>query len=261
MIGVAINGACGRMGLATGRLILGDNQLRISAAIEVRGSQALGRDYGELLGAGPIGVKVTDKLHKGPDVLIDFSVPVASLARLRECVRLGIPAVVGTTGFTQTQLGFVRAAAKRIPCLVSPNMSLGMNLLFKVGADIARLLDNHDVEIVELHHRYKREAPSGSAKILAKRIARARNTSTAQVARYGRKGNAPRRDGEICIHAVRGGDIVGEHRLMFARGSEVIELMHRVTSRDVFAEGAIQAAKLLVGKMAGLYSMEDILFT
>lgn len=242
MINVGINGAGGRMGATLIRLITEAKDFKLTAAIDRPNHPQIGKDAGILAGLSkPIGVKLAASIDKKPDVMIDFSLPVGTMACLDLCKKYKIPLVIGTTGFDKTQLSKIKAASKMIPCLLSPNMSLGANLLFRLGGAAAQTLGpDYDMEIVETHHRFKKDAPSGTAKRLAETVSRAS------------KKNIP-------IHSLRIGDVVGDHTVVFSNLGERIELTHRVNNRDIFARGAIYAAKLLARAKPGLYSMADIL--
>jgi len=187
----------------------------------------------------------------------------AFLARAVECAELGTAVVVGTTGFSDEQRRtFEREVASKVPVLIAPNMSVGMNLLFELVAEVAGVLgEEYDIEIVEMHHRRKKDAPSGTALKLAERICERMSWHAGEVllgGRHGMVGERPRR--QLAVHAVRGGDVVGDHMVIFAGQGERIELIHRATSRDVFARGALRAARFLVGRPPGLYGMKDVLF-
>ncbi len=239
---IAINGACGRMGLTVGRLAADDKAFVIAEALEAAGAPKLGKDYGTVLGREePLRVKVSAELNGKADALIDFSTPDASLARLVECVKRRLPHVVCTTGFTDEQKKEIAAAAKKIPVLLSSNMSVGVNVLFRVAAEVAQLLGtDYDYDIVDTHHRFKKDAPSGTAKTIAEEIAKA----------TGRKVN---------IVSVRSGDVVGEHRIIFGSLGDTLEITHRASTRDIFAKGALRAAAWLSKAKAGLYTMQDVL--
>jgi 4-hydroxy-tetrahydrodipicolinate reductase len=261
MIRIAINGALGRMGRAVGRLALESRKFSVAAALEAPGSPSLGEDYGSALGREPLGVALAARLDRKVDALVDFSTPEASLARLEECVRTKSPAVVCTTGFADGQRRTIRAAAKKIPVLLSPNMSVGVAALLRAVLELARLLgDSYDIEIVETHHRRKRDAPSGTAVSLAERLAAATGRAWPGDFRFGRKGtSAGRSPLEIGIHAIRAGGVVGEHTVIFASDDDVIEVTHRAGSRDLFARGALRAAAFVARAKPGLYGMEDVL--
>jgi 4-hydroxy-tetrahydrodipicolinate reductase len=262
MIRVAVHGAAGRMGRILIRLIAESEDLRLAGAVEAPGHAALGQDAGLLAGAGaPAGVLVSDALPEEMDVAMDFSLPEGAMACVEACVARGTPVVVGTTGFSAQETGRLAAAAKKTAVLVSPNMSVGVNVLFRAAGQVARMLGpEYDVEIVEAHHRFKKDAPSGTALKLAQEIASATGRDLAKEARHGRgPGPAPRQEGEIGLHAVRGGDIVGEHTVYFAALGERLELKHVAQSRETFARGALRAARWLADRGPGLYGMADVL--
>jgi 4-hydroxy-tetrahydrodipicolinate reductase len=261
MIRVAINGAAGRMGRRLVDLVSREEGMELVAALEQPGHPELGRDAGELCGCGKLGVSLTSDWTAPADVLIDFSLPAATAARSREAAGKGVALVIGTTGLTADQKTAIAAAAKKVPVLHSPNMSVGVNLLFRLAAETAAALgEGYDIEIVEAHHRFKKDAPSGTALRLAEEIAAATGRSLAKDAVYGRHGaSAERKRGEIGIHAVRAGEIVGDHTILFSGPGERVEIVHRAESRDTFAQGALRAAKFLVGKKPGMYAMADAL--
>ncbi|KPJ56425.1 MAG: 4-hydroxy-tetrahydrodipicolinate reductase [Planctomycetes bacterium DG_58] len=259
---VAVNGACGRMGGMLVRLIAQDKDLRLGAALERAGEARLGEDVGTLVGlARPVGVQLSDRLDTEVDVMIDFSLPAGTMGRLETCVERKIPMVIGTTGLDALETGKVEAAAKIIPIVFAPNMSVGVNLLLRLVGEVAQALgEEYDVEIVEMHHRFKKDAPSGTALKLAEAIAKATGRDLQEDAVYGRQGPVGMRpSSEIGIHAVRGGDVVGEHTITFAAVGERVELVHKAASRDTFARGALRAAKFLLDQSPGLYSMLDVL--
>lgn len=257
---IGIHGACGRMGTTVGRLAAGDARFRITAALERAGHPRLGVDYGTVLGRGALGICVADDWESRPDVLIDFTAPGALNRILPRCVREKVALVVGTTGLGRKEMGDLARAARKIPVLVASNMSVGMNLLFRLAGEVARWLGpEFDVEIVETHHRHKKDAPSGSALTLSQEIVRARKASDRAVilSRRGMVGERPR--GEIGIHAVRGGDIVGEHVVAFIGEGETVELVHRARTREIFARGALQAAARIRGRKPGRYDFRQLL--
>jgi 4-hydroxy-tetrahydrodipicolinate reductase len=220
---IAINGACGRMGRAVARLAK-EAGIEVAAAIDVVDEPGVVR-----------------RLEAKVDALVDFSAPAASLERLAECLATGTPHLIGTTGFDDAQKARIAEAGKRIPVLLASNTSVGVNVLFKTVPEIARLLGkDYDLDLVETHHRFKKDAPSGTAKTLAERIEAA----------TGRK---------VTVHSVRSGDVVGEHRVVFGSLGDTIEIVHRASSRDLFARGALEAAKWLSKAKPGLYSMLDVL--
>lgn len=260
---VAVNGACGRMGCMIISIIAHDTDLRLGAALEASGDKRLGDDVGTLAGLGqPLGICLSDDLDSEVDVMIDFSLPAGTMGRLETCVERKIPMVIGTTGLDDYQAGKVQAAAKIIPIVFAPNMSMGVNLLLRVVGDVARALgEDYDVEIIETHHRFKKDAPSGTALRLAEAVAKATGRDLKKQAVFGREGAVgERKTGEIGIHAVRSGDVVGEHTVSFSSIGERIELTHKAGSRETFARGAVRAAKFLLShKKPGLYSMLDVL--
>jgi 4-hydroxy-tetrahydrodipicolinate reductase len=248
ILSVGIHGASGRMGTRLIQLIAEDPQLRLAAALEREGHPHLDQDAGPLAGIAPVGVVLTDSLpdDRKIDVLIDFSLPPASLNIAARCADCGIPLVVGTTGFDRAQLRGFEVAATRIPLIISPNMSRAVNLLMRLVAEAARSVGTTtDVAIIERHHRTKVDAPSGTALRLAEIV---KETCASD-----------RTQGEIDIHALRIGDSPGEHTVIFGFLGETLELSHRAFNRDGFARGAIEAAKFLVGKPVGLYSMKDVI--
>jgi 4-hydroxy-tetrahydrodipicolinate reductase len=261
MIQVAISGAAGRMGRTLVRLVSEADDLRLVAALESPGHDAVGTDAGTLAGAGPLGIEVTDALPGRADVLVDFSLPDGSVARIETCAEAGIPCVVGTTGFSDTQRERIDAAAGKTAVLVAPNMSVGVNVMFHLGAELARTLgEAYDIEIIEAHHRFKKDAPSGTALKIAEEIADATGRDLADSAVHGRgPGHPPRKEGEIGLHAVRGGDIVGEHIIFYTAVGERLELKHVAHSRETFAHGALRAARWIADRGPGLYSMADVL--
>ncbi|MBM4326556.1 MAG: 4-hydroxy-tetrahydrodipicolinate reductase [Deltaproteobacteria bacterium] len=261
---VAVSGAAGRMGRRVVALAGEHPSLNIVGALEAPGFQGIGKDAGEVAGIGKLGVLITDKLKPvlaGCDVLIEFSAPEPSLEHIKAAADAGKAIVVGTTGFTEKQREEIAQAGPRTRCLVAPNMSLGVNLLFNVAQRVAAALGSgYDVEIIEAHHRMKKDAPSGTAVKLAELISESLGRDYASVGVHGRKGLVGERTPkEIGVMAVRGGDIVGEHTVMFVTTGERLELIHRAHSRDAFARGAVQAALWLVSQPNGLYDMQDVL--
>ena len=215
----------------------------------------LGDDLGELCGAGRTGVTATEAPPEDAGVLIEFTTPEATVEHLSH----GLPHVIGTTGLSEEQLAEVGEAAQSAPIVLAPNMSVGVNLLREVVRDLAAKLIGYDIEVVEAHHRHKKDAPSGTALFLARAAAEGRERSLEEVAVYGREGYAPREPGEIGIHALRGGAVVGEHRLVFYADGEEVEVVHRALSRRTFADGALRAARFAAGAKPGLYGMADVL--
>ena len=261
---VAIAGAAGRMGRALVQAVAADADLTLGAALERPAMPLIGQDAGELAGVGGLHVPVGDSLAGALpqfDVLIDFTVPAATLEAVSVCRGAGKSLVIGTTGFDAEGLQRIRAAARDIPILMAPNMSLGVNLLFQLIEQAARALgDAFDVEIIEAHHRHKIDAPSGTALRMGQILAETLGRDLAETAVYARQGEtgARRRDA-IGFATLRAGDIVGEHTALFAGIGERLEITHRASSRANFAQGALRAAKFLQGRPPGLHDMQDVL--
>jgi len=262
MIKLGIIGACGRMGRRIATLASESDKFKLVCAIEKKDHPEIGKDYGTILGAGEIGVKVADVMQESPDVLIDFSLPESTMQWVEIASAHKIPMVIGTTGLSSDELKKIALAADNIPIVQAPNMSVGMNLLFKLAGQIAEILgDDYDIEIVEHHHRFKKDAPSGSALGILKSIAHTKEKAPDELAVFGREGkDALRKSGEIGVHAVRLGDTVGEHSVYFGNLGETITISHSAHSRDTFARGALRAAQWIIGKPPKLYSMQDVLF-
>jgi len=254
---VAVAGAGGRMGRTLIELVLDADDLELSGAIEAAGHSAVGED------AAP-GVRVTADAAAavaGAECLIDFSAPAATLAHLELCLKSHVPVVIGTTGFSAQERERVVAASRRIPVVLAPNMAVGVNVIFKLAETAAKALgDAYDVEIIEAHHRHKVDAPSGTALRLGEIVAQSLGRDLRQNASHGRHGNTGERSAKtIGFHAIRGGDIVGEHTVMFAGEGERVELIVRSTSRATYALGALRACRFLEGRAPGLYDMQDVL--
>ena len=258
---IAIHGACGRMGQRLVALAYGDPDLILLAAIDAPGHPRLGHDAGELAGIGLIGLPVLGELPLEifPEAIIDFSSPRGTMAILKTCVDRRIPLVVATTGHEAHEKAEIDAAAHHTAILHSPNLSLVVNLLFKLTKLAAEALNGQgfDVEIIERHHRHKKDSPSGTAGRFAEIVREAMGQTEVVHGREGLVGERPAT--EIGVHAVRAGDNVGEHTILFATMGESLELIHKGTSRDSYAQGALAAAKFLAGKGAGRYSMADVL--
>ncbi|MCL4533733.1 MAG: 4-hydroxy-tetrahydrodipicolinate reductase [Bacteroidetes bacterium] len=258
-----IAGAGGRMGREIAQAALGDKDVQIVGGFDVPGHPALGQDIGALAGRSPIGVTVGDSLEaivgRG-DIVMEFSVPEATMEHLGTVASAGKRHVIGTTGLSLAQLEKVAEIARSTPVLLSPNMSLGVNLLFKILPTVCQALgDGYDIEVTETHHRFKQDAPSGTAVKLAEVIANALGRDLSKEAVYGRQGICPRTPTEIGMHALRAGGSAGEHHILFANEGEEITISHRALSRQTFALGAIRAAKWLAGKGPGLYNVLDVL--
>jgi len=264
MTNVAVLGISGRVGRCLVRAIRESTDFVLTGALASPSSAALGRDAGEVAQAGPVAVPVTADREQAlakADVAIDFTLPEALGDNLAAVARAGIPLVVGITGLDAARQSELRHFSERLPLLVAPNMSLAVNLLFGLaGRAAAALPPDYDVEIVEAHHRGKADAPSGTALRLGEIVAGARGGRLAEHAVYGRLGkSAGRAPGAIGFASLRGGDIVGQHQLLFAGSGETLELVHRTTDRMTFAHGALAAARWIIGRPPGFYGMSDVL--
>ena len=264
MIKVIVAGAAGRMGTQLVSLLKDSTALTLAAAVERKGHAAIGQDAGERAGCGRAQVRIVDDLSavlSQGDVVIDFSSPSATLQNVGAAAGQRRAMVIGTTGLSARDLAEVQAFARQIPCVFSPNMSVGVNLLFKVIAEMATALgDDYDIEVIEAHHRLKKDAPSGTALKMAEVLATATNRDLSHVGVYARKGLiGERKPGEIGVQSIRAGDIVGDHTVMFGGMGERVEVTHRVQSRDTFARGALRAARWVVKQPPGLYDMLDVL--
>ncbi len=263
MIKVAIAGVSGRMGRALLDAVMAATDLRLHAALDRAGSASLDSDAGALVGTS-LGVKVSADVATalaGADVLIDFTRPEATLHHLQICVEKKVGLIIGTTGFDAAGKAAIEQAAKSIPIVFAPNMSVGVNLALKLLDMAARVLDeDFDIEIVEAHHRHKVDAPSGTALRMGEVIANALGRDLKTCAVYGREGVTGERDARtIGFATLRGGDIVGDHTVMFAGIGERLEITHKASSRMTFALGALRAARFLAGKPGGLFDMQDVL--
>lgn len=260
-IQIAIHGAAGRMGQRLVALASSDRDLKLVAAIDAPHNPRIGQDAGLLAGVGELGVPLADRLTTAVDVVIDFSSPAGAMAITQACIDRGQALVLATTGLEPEQQARVRHASQQIPLLWSPSMSLAVNLAMKLSSVAATALKDHpsgaDVEIIERHHRYKEDAPSGTALKFGEIISAAMGQEERRHGREGRVGARPH--GEIGYHAVRVGDNPGEHTIVFGLLGETLEVTVRATNRDCYAHGALAAAKYLAGKPAGLYGMSDVL--
>jgi 4-hydroxy-tetrahydrodipicolinate reductase len=253
---VAVIGAAGRMGRELCRAAIETEGIELAGGTVEPGAPELGSDLGELCGSGKIGVPATEDPPESAGVLIEFTTPEATVAHLS----YGKPHVIGTTGLSEAQVSKVEKTTRSVPIVLAPNMSVGVNLLRDVVRELsAKLGEGYDIEVVEAHHRNKKDAPSGTALFLARAAAEGRGKDLDEVAVYGREGLSPRREGEIGIHALRGGAVVGEHRLVFYSGGEEVEITHRALSRRTFADGALRAARFAADARPGLYSLADTL--
>lgn len=264
MIKVIVCGGCGKMGSKVAQLVYQNNNMKLIGIIESPTQPNIGKDWGTTVGLGKTDIIIKDNLEeiiRETDQVVEFTNPKVSLQHLEIVSKYKKAMIIGTTGFSFEEIEKIKLLASDIPFLLSPNMSLGVNLLFKLAAEVAMALgDDYDIEIVEAHHRFKKDAPSGTAKKLAQEIARAKNINLNEVVIYGREGMiGERKKGEIGIHSIRSGDITGEHTVMFTALGERLELTHKAHSRDTFAYGTIQAIKFMEDKQAGFYEMKDVL--
>ncbi len=259
----AVVGACGSMGRMIIESVLKDGQATLASAIDQPGTAALGKDAGELVGM-PCGVAVSSDVEAGiarADCLIDFTRPEGTLEHLEICRRHNVAIVIGTTGFDDAGKAAIAAAAREIPVVFSPNMSVGVNVVFKLLDTASRILcEGYDIEVVEAHHRHKIDAPSGTALGMGEVIARALGRDLKQCAVYGREGVTGERDpSTIGFATVRGGDIVGDHTVMYCGTGERVEISHKAGSRMPYAQGSLRAARFLAGRSSGLFDMQDVL--
>ena len=264
MVNCIVTGAAGRMGRRIIELLLETEGTDIACATERPGHDIIGMDVGDFLGLGKKGCEISDSLEKVitcGDVVIDFTFPEASLAHAKSAAAKKKPIIIGSTGFNDEQLKEIKKLSKKTAIVLAPNMSVGVNLLLKVLADIASVLDeDYDIEVVETHHRHKKDAPSGTALKMAEVLAKARKTTLAKSAVYERHGNiGERKRGDIGIQTLRTGDVVGDHTVIFGTMGERIEITHKASNRDVFARGAVRAAVWAAKCGPGLYDMQDVL--
>lgn len=260
---IIIVGARGRMGKTLLREIVYSDSMVLEAAVDRSGGPGLGQDAGRLAGIHEIGIAVTDELvPRRSCVVVDFSLAHATEANLRKCVDTGVPLVLGTTGLQKSTRDLLRAAARDIPIVSAANFSVGVTVLTKIAGLVAHALgEQWDAELLEIHHSHKRDAPSGTALRIAKSVARATGREADAALRTDRADPhaRPRERGEIGVSVIRGGDSVGEHTLMFLTDGERLELTHRAGDRAIFARGALRAARWVVDKKPGLYTMADVL--
>jgi 4-hydroxy-tetrahydrodipicolinate reductase len=264
MTRIIVAGASGRMGSRITALAGEYPELRLTGAFERKGHGAIGKDAGFTAGISETGVKLSDRLEdiiENSDVIIDFTTPDSTKENIRLSSKYRKAMVIGTTGFSRDDMREMEGAMVNIPCVMASNMSTGVNVLLRVLQDIAKVLgDEYDIEIIEAHHRLKKDAPSGTALKMARALADATNRSLDEVAVYARKGLVGERTKkEIGIQTIRAGDIVGEHTVIFGGLGERIEITHKASSRDTFARGALRAALWLSGKPVGFYDMQDVL--
>jgi len=260
---IAVAGASGRMGRTLIEALAQADDAMLAAALDVPGSALLGKDAGELIGAA-CGIRIVDDIDAAlgqVDCLIDFTRPEGSLQHLEVCRRRGVHLVIGTTGFSADGKQAIQSAAQQIPIVFAPNMAVGVNLVFRLLDVAARALsEGYDVEVIEAHHRHKVDAPSGTALRMGEVVAAALGRELSECAVYGREGHTGERPAtQIGFATVRGGDIVGDHTVLFAGTGERVEISHKAASRMPYAMGALRAARYLRGRSNGLYDMQDVL--
>jgi 4-hydroxy-tetrahydrodipicolinate reductase len=259
---VAIHGAGGRMGRVLVQLIHDAPDLELAAAVDAPNSPLLGKDAGELAGVGALGWPLTANLEAiaSADVVIDFSLPVALPPLLDAVQRYSRPLVLATTGLSDANWAQVEQAARSVPLVAAPNYSMGVAVLYHLAQRASALLADFDLEVIEMHHRNKVDAPSGTALGLVQAAARGRDLDPRANAVYGREGHPGKRtDNEIGVMTLRGGDVIGDHTLILAGPGERLELTHKATSRDLFARGALRAARWVAGQSPGRYGMDHVL--
>lgn len=255
-------GAAGKMGSRIIHIIKETPLIELYQAVERPDHPSIGADIGEIIGLGKLAIPLEGRLKKeGGDVIINFTIPQTSLESLEFAKEAGLAVVIGTTGFSPEQMEKVKELSRSVRCVLAPNMSVGVNLMFRIVQEVAQVLGpEYDIEILEAHHRLKKDSPSGTAVKLGELIAKATHRDFNQVGVYGRKGMVGERTKEeIGMQVIRAGDIVGEHTVLFGGVGERLEIIHRAHSRDNFARGAIRAALWVVNQSNGLYDMQDVL--
>ena len=264
MVNAIVAGSSGRMGKRIIHMIRQSEEVSLVGAFERQDHPMVGGDAGVVAGVGELGIPIAGSLEQVVDkgeVLIDFTVPEATMENIRMVASRKLAMVVGTTGIAGDMLKEFEGLAKQIRCVMAPNMSVGVNVMFKIAGEMARILGkDYDMEILEVHHRLKKDSPSGTAMRLAQILAESVDRDIEKVGVYGRKGIiGERTNEEIGIHALRAGDITGEHTVLFGGTGERLELIHRAHNRDNFARGAVRAAQWVVNQPIGLYNMQDVL--
>ncbi|MEX0830595.1 MAG: 4-hydroxy-tetrahydrodipicolinate reductase [Nitrospirales bacterium] len=264
MVRTIIAGAAGRMGMRLVALMQETEGLSLTGAIEMKGHHALGQDAGEISQIGKVGILISDNLHTclaQSDVVIDFTGPASCLVNLEQVVQTSKAMVIGTTGFSEKELTQLKTLAMNVPCVFSPNMSVGINVLVNTIGKIAKSLgDTYNIEVIEAHHNKKKDAPSGTALKLAEALADGMEWNLQEVGVYARHGiTGERKTREIGMQTIRAGDIVGDHTILFGGPGERIEITHRAHTRDTFARGALRAAEWVAQQPPGLYSMGNVL--
>lgn len=264
MVRIGVCGAAGRMGKTILEVCNDNDGVEVTAAIEYSGSPMLGLDAGELAGIGKLGVNITDDIASVADqvdVIIDFTLATSVAANIQKCVAANCKMVIGTTGLSQNDQDLIKTASEKIAIVFAPNMSIGVNLCFKLLEIAAQVIgDDTDIEIIEAHHRHKKDAPSGTAIRMGEVVANTIGRDLKECAVYGREGITGVRDKKtIGFETIRAGDIVGDHTVMFAAEGERVEITHKASSRKTFASGAVRAAQWLARKETGLFDMQDVL--
>jgi len=263
-IKVAVHGAAGRMGRMLVAQVTGDSETELSGALEREDCPLIGQDAGTVAGLAPAGIKISSDAKtvlSASDALIVFSAAEPTMAIARQAAEAGVALVIGTTGLTAENKAELAQLARKTAIVFAANMSVGVNLLFSLCKKVASILDDsYDIEVVEMHHNQKKDAPSGTAERLGEILAEARGLSYEKDTRHGRVGMVgARTKREIGMHSLRGGDVVGDHTVIFATEGERIELTHKASSRQTFAKGAVRAVKFLAGRKAGMFDMQDVL--
>jgi 4-hydroxy-tetrahydrodipicolinate reductase len=264
MIKVSIMGVAGRMGRSIFHILNAEDDILIVGATEISGHPEIGNDIGLISGEGELGVRISDTVEQSSadaDVIVDFTTPSSTLANAKYAASNGKAIIIGTTGFTEEEKKELSKLSENFPCVFSPNMSIGVNVMFEATKKLAEILgDDYDVEIIEAHHKHKVDAPSGTALRLGEAAAEGLGRDFNKVVRFERYGAiGERKEQEIGIQTIRAGDIVGEHTVIFCGAEERIELTHRAMSRDNFAKGVVRAVKWIPGKSAGIYTMKQVL--
>lgn len=264
MIKVTIIGVGGKMGRSIFSALSSDEEISVSGGTEMQGHELIGKDLGEAMGVGNSGVTISGNIEdaaSGSDIIVDFTAPESTLLNAKYASENNKSIVIGTTGFSSEQKNTLKKLLQSVPTVISPNMSIGVNLLFELSKNVSKILGGEfDVEIVEAHHRNKVDSPSGTALGLAESVAEGLSVNLDDNAVYERHGNiGKRKENEIGIQTIRGGDVVGDHTVMFLGDGERIELTHKALSRNNFSKGVLRAVKWLPGKTPGIYSMKDVL--
>jgi len=260
MISVCVSGALGRMGRRIVALLSAEEDMELAEAVEAPARDEVGTELRKLVPEAPAGLVLREGYGGGADVVVDFSFHAATAGLAERAAELGTPLVIGTTGFTAEERGKVEAAAEKVPLLLAPNMSVGANVFFELAETMSRMLgEEFDIELVETHHRFKKDAPSGTALEAARRAGKPRGIGEEKFL-FGRRGETGERPRDVIgIHSVRAGDVVGDHQLIFSCLGERMELTHRANTRDAFARGALRGARFIIEKEPGLYSYADVL--